>query len=68
MLRKAAHLLTKNKLFGKVKVSDDFAVYAIDWSLEGHSDEDFEEILKECGVEADVIEHWKQTGMLPRES
>lgn len=65
LLRKAAYLLTKNALFGKVNVSDDFAAYAIDWSIEGHSNESFEEILRECGVRADVIEIWKQKGILP---
>jgi hypothetical protein len=65
MLRKAAYLLTRNKLFGKVKVSDDFAAYAIDWSIEGHSHADLEEILLECGLGEDVIETWKQKGMLP---
>jgi len=65
MLRKAAYLLTRDALFGKVKVSDDFAAYAIDWSIEGHSNAHFEEILGECGVQVDVIEIWKQRGMLP---
>jgi hypothetical protein len=68
MLRKAAYLLTRDALFGKVKVSDDFAAYAIDWSIEGHSDARFEEILGECGVQVGVIEIWKQRGMLPAQS
>lgn len=65
MLRKAAALLTRSKLFGKMKVTDDFAAYAIDWSIEGHSDAHFEEILLECGVEAGTIKIWKQKGILP---
>ncbi len=64
MLMKTAFLLTTNKLFGKVKVSDYFAAYAIDWSIEGHSDEDFEEILLRCGLEASGIETWKQKGII----
>lgn len=65
MIRKAAFLLTKNRLFGKLQVTDTFAAYAVDWSIEGHGDEEFEEILTECGVEAEVLTIWKQTGILP---
>ncbi|WP_343305774.1 hypothetical protein AAHN97_01290 [Chitinophaga niabensis] len=65
MLRKTAGLLTKSKLFGRLQVTENFAVYAIDWSIEGHSDADFEVILIECGVEMEVIKLWKQGGMLP---
>ena len=64
MLRKTAYILTRNKLFGKLNVTDDFAAYAVDWSIEGHSDAHLEEILTECGVEADVVRKWKQMGML----
>jgi hypothetical protein len=65
MLRKAARILTRTKISGKMNVTEDFAAYAIDWSIEGHSDEDFEEILEECGVQAVVIAKWKQEGILP---
>jgi hypothetical protein len=65
MLRRAASLLTTNKLSGIVKVSNDFAAYAVDWSIEGHSNEHFEEILLECGVKANVIKEWKKKGILP---
>lgn len=64
MLWKTARILTQSKLFGKVQVTEDFAAFAIDWSLEGHDDEEFEEILIECGVEVEVIKLWKQTGIL----
>ena len=60
MIRKAAFLLTNTKLFGKLVVSDTFAAYAIDWSIEGHGDEEFEEILTECGVEGEGLAAWKQ--------
>jgi len=63
MLRKACTILTESKLFGKIPVSEDFAAYAIDWSIEGHSDEELEEILLECGVKQDVITLWRQKGM-----
>ena len=65
MLRKAAYILTRNKLFGKLNITEDFTAYAIDWFIEGHSDAHFEAILRECGVEAGVIEKWKQKGILP---
>ena len=66
MLRKTAYILTRTKLSGKLNATDDFAAYAIDWSIEGHSDEHFEEILRECGVETVVIDKWKQVGILPQ--
>ncbi|MBN9295519.1 MAG: hypothetical protein J0I41_00845 [Filimonas sp.] len=65
MLLKAASLLNQTKLEGKIKVTDDFAAYAIDWSIEGHSDKDFEEILLQCGVHTDTLHNWKQKGILP---
>jgi hypothetical protein len=67
MLTKAASLLTKNKLFGQVRVSHEFTAFAIDWSIEGHSDEEIEQILRECGMEEEVAKIWKQKGMLPND-
>ncbi len=64
MLRKAAALLTKNKLMGKIPVADEFFTYAIDNSVEGHSKEEFVEILKECGMEDTIIEAWDKRGWL----
>jgi hypothetical protein len=63
MLRKTAALLTTYQLFGEIAVTDDFAAYAIDWSIEGHSDEHFQDILLECGVEPAHLEFWRQKGM-----
>jgi hypothetical protein len=63
-LRKAASILTRNKLFGKLEVTEDFAAYALDWSVEGYDDANFEEILVECGVEQHVISKWRKSGML----
>ena len=65
MLRRSAYTLTRNKLSGKLNVTEDFTAYAIDWSIEGHSDAHFEEILRECGVEINIIGKWKQKGILP---
>lgn len=62
MLRKTALLLTKNKLDGKLPVSDDFVAYPIDWEMEG---QDFEEILMECGQTPEVIRDWRAKGLLP---
>jgi hypothetical protein len=66
MLRKTAYLLTTSKIFGKTKTTGDFAAYAVDLSLEGHSHEEFEEILIECGLTPTDIEYWKEKGILPR--
>ncbi len=61
MLRKVAWLLTTNKLYGRLPVSDDFAAYAIDWESDM---EEFERILGECGVVPDVISSWQEKGWL----
>ncbi|RFM36046.1 hypothetical protein [Chitinophaga silvisoli] len=63
-LRKTAAILTKTKLFGKINTTADFAAYAIDWSIEGHSNEDLEEILLECGVEKETLAIWKENNFL----
>ncbi|SIO14386.1 hypothetical protein [Chitinophaga niabensis] len=64
MLIKAARHLTRSKLFGKLQVTEDFAAYAIDWTIDGYGDGEFEKILLECGVEPTIIKLWKHTGML----
>lgn len=61
LLRKVASILTKGKLFGRLPIGEEFAVYAVDWGIEM---EDFEDILKECGVTTDVITVWKERGWL----
>lgn len=64
MLRKAAALLTKNRLMGKIPVGDEFFAYAIDHATEGHSKEEFKKILQECGLEQSIIEAWDKRGWL----
>jgi hypothetical protein len=64
MLRKSAALLTKRRLFDKIPVADEFVSYVIDHSVEGHSKEEFMEILKECGLEESIIEAWDKRGWL----
>ena len=61
MLRRAAYLLTRGRLNGKIAVSEDFVAYAIDWEVEGH---EFEQILRECGQREEVIMDWKKRGWI----
>ena len=65
MLQKAAGILTNTKLLGRLDTVSDFACYAIDWSIEGHGNEDFERILRECEVNEDILISWTQKGILP---
>jgi hypothetical protein len=61
LLRKVAHILTTEKLFGRLPVGEEFAAYAVDWGMEM---EDFEDVLRECGVTGKVISSWKERGWL----
>ncbi|UPK72634.1 hypothetical protein [Chitinophaga filiformis] len=61
LLRKVAHILTTGKLFGRLPVGDEFAAYAVDWGMEM---EDFEDVLRECGVSGKMIGSWKERGWL----
>lgn len=61
LLRKVAHILTSEKLFGRLPVGEEFAAYAVDWGVEM---EDFEDVLKECGVPGKTITSWKERGWL----
>ncbi|WP_440133575.1 hypothetical protein [Chitinophaga sancti] len=63
-LTRAAAILTETKLFGKIKTTGDFAAFAIDWSIEGHSTEHLVEILLECGVKKETITKWKENKLL----
>jgi hypothetical protein len=64
MLRKTAAILVQTRLHGRLPVSDDFGVLALDGSIEGHSDEEMEEILLACGNDAATLSLWKEKGML----
>jgi hypothetical protein len=64
MLRKTAAFLVRTWLHGRLPVSDDFGALALDGHIEGHSDEQMEEILLACGNDAAVLSLWKQKGML----
>ncbi|SDF69938.1 hypothetical protein [Chitinophaga filiformis] len=61
LLRKVAHILTTERLFGRLPVGEEFAAYAVDWGMEM---EDFEDVLRECGVTGKVISSWKERGWL----
>ncbi|QHS58073.1 hypothetical protein [Chitinophaga agri] len=61
MLRKVAHILTTTRLSGRIPVGEEFAAYAVDWSMEM---EDFEDVLRECGATATAIASWKERGWL----
>ncbi|MCF6408065.1 hypothetical protein L3C95_34575 [Chitinophaga filiformis] len=61
LLRKVAHILTTEKLFGRLPVGEEFAAYAVDWGMEM---EDFEDVLRECGVPGKMISTWKERGWL----
>jgi len=61
MLRKVAYILTTQKLFGRIAVGEEFAAYAVDWSIEM---EDFEDVLRECGAGSKAIASWKERGWL----
>jgi len=61
LLRKVAHILTTKKLFGRLPVGEEFAAYAVDWGMEM---EDFEDVLRECGVSGKMIGSWKERGWL----
>lgn len=49
MIRKVAYILTTEKVFGRVPVSDDFFAYAVDWSMAPEDDE-LIRIFRECGM------------------
>jgi hypothetical protein len=62
MIRKTATVLNQTKLWGRVATHDLFGAFAIDGTVEGHSAEDWEEILTACGVDAQVRMTWKGLG------
>jgi hypothetical protein len=64
MLRKAASLLTRGGLFGRIPVDKDFLAFVIDNSIEGHDAEDFKHILLECGMEESVFNEWDRRGWM----
>jgi hypothetical protein len=66
MIRKAAYILTTEKVFGKIPVSDDFFAYAVDWSLAPEDDE-LIRIFRECGMKEEVLEQWRKRGIFGEE-
>jgi hypothetical protein len=64
MLRRAASLLTRSGLFGRIPVDQDFLAFAIDNSIEGHDADDFKHIMLECGMEESVFNEWDRQGWM----
>jgi hypothetical protein len=59
MFKKAALKLTT--LHTTLPATDEFAAYAVDWEFDM---EDFEEVLRDCGVNVKTIALWKERGWL----
>ncbi len=64
MLTRTAFLLTKSRLLGRIPVDQEFFAYAIDGSIEGHDDEEFKDILLECGMGEELYATWKERGWM----
>jgi hypothetical protein len=64
MLLKTAKLLTTSRLLGKMPVDEEFFAYAIDHTIEGHSTEDFKDILLNCGMNETQYDLWAQRGWM----
>lgn len=62
MIRKTAVILNQTRLLGRVATHDLFGAFAADGTIEGHSSEEWEEILTACGLKAEQQEAWKQLG------
>lgn len=58
LLTRTSMLLTKNKLMGKTPVSNDFIVFAIDWSMVADPDET-EDVLLRCGADSNNVKNWR---------
>ncbi|WP_118973525.1 hypothetical protein [Taibaiella koreensis] len=63
MIRKVAHWLTTEKLWGKVAVVPDFIAYAVDWSMTP-DDEELSILMKDCGMSAAALKKWQALGVL----
>ena len=60
MIRKTAAILNQTRLHGRVATHDLFGAYAADGTVEGHSPEQWEEILTTCGMSAQQRANWKR--------
>ena len=57
MLRRAAKMLTLSKLNNKIKVTDGFVAFPVDWEIEGM---ELDKILIQCGAEKSKVKEWKK--------
>lgn len=57
MLRNVAKILTLSGLDYKIKVTDDFIAFPIDWELEGR---ELGKILIQCGADKAKVKEWKK--------
>lgn len=62
MIRKTAAILNETKLWGRVATHELFGAFAVDGTVEGHSLEDWEEILTACGIDSELRARWKSLG------
>jgi len=62
MIRKTASILNKTRLWSRVPTHDLFGAYAADVTIEGHSREEWEEILTSCGMNELQRAAWRRLG------
>jgi hypothetical protein len=62
MIRKTATVLNQTKLWGRVTTHSLFGAYAADGTVEGHSSEDWNDILTACGLSEEQRVAWKRHG------
>lgn len=62
MIRKTAANLNRTRLSGRVATHDLFGAFAADGTIEGHSPEEWKEILTACRVEDELQAAWKRLG------
>ena len=60
ILREVAAALSHHDWTGKLNVTPDFVVFAIDWEMDGH---DMAAVF-EASVSKEQIEEWKEKGWL----
>jgi hypothetical protein len=63
MIRRTAAILNETKLWGRIATHELFGAFAVDGTVEGHSDEDWEEILTDCGIDSELRARWKSLGI-----
>ena len=62
MIRRTAAILNETKLWGRIATHELFGAFGVDGTVEGHSDEDWDEILTDCGVDSKLRRRWKSLG------